>query len=104
MFNGVNAVLSVNAVEEVCGIVLCRDLLLIDDVDAGLIESHRVSRGEDAVVFEFHGCRMIHAVAVYGHVVHDADVDDALLLVEVVHDGWSSRRRWQPECQTQGNE
>ena len=65
MLNSVNVVLLVDAVEEVGRVVLGRHLLLIDDVDAGLIESHGVSRGEDVVVFEFHRCWMIHAVAVY---------------------------------------
>ena len=90
MLNGVDAVLPIDAVQEVCGIVLSRHLLLIDDVDAGLIESHWVGRGEDAVVFELHRRRMIHAVAVYRHVVHHTDIDDALLLLEVVHDGLGS--------------
>ena len=104
MVDSVCAVLLVDTLQQIGRIVLSRHLLLVDDVDAGLVERYGVGRGEDAIILQLHRLGMIHAVAVYGHVVHDADVDDALLLVEVVHDGWSSRRRWQPECQTQGNE
>ena len=87
MLNGVDAVLLVYAVEQVGGVVLGRHLLLVDDVNAGLVEGHGVGGGQDAVVFELHGGGMVHAVAINRHVVHHADVDDAFLLLEIVHHG-----------------
>ena len=77
--------LPVNAPEQVGRIVLSRHLLLVDDVDTRLVKRHRVGRGQDTIVLQFHRCRMIHAVAVYRHVVHHTDIDDTLLFLEVVH-------------------
>ena len=85
MLNGVDAMLLVDAVEQICGVVGGRHLLIVDDVDAGLVKGYGVGRSEDAVVFEFHGLGMVHAVAVYRHIVHHRDIDDALLFLEVVH-------------------
>lgn len=65
MLNGVNTMLPVNAPEQVGRVVLSRHLLLVDDVDAGLVERYGVGRGEDAIVLQLHGFGMIHAVAVY---------------------------------------
>ncbi len=63
MVNGVCAVLFVNTLQQVGGGVLGRYLLLIDDVDTCLVESYRVGGGEDAVVFELYGFRMVTARA-----------------------------------------
>lgn len=81
---GVGAMLLVDAAEEVGGVVVGGDFLLVDDIDAGLVECNGVGGGKDAVVLEFYRGGMIHAVAVDGHVVHHADVDDALVLLEIV--------------------
>ena len=83
--DGVDTVLAVNAVQQVGGVIRGRYLLLVDDIHTGLVKGHRIGRGQDAVVFQFHRCGMIHAVAIDAHVVHHADEDDALLPVEVVH-------------------
>ena len=90
MLNGVDTMLLVNAVQQVGGVVGSRHLLVVDDVDAGLVQGHRISGGKDAVVFELHGGGMVHAVAVDAHVVHHVDVDDAILLLEIVHHGLRS--------------
>ena len=65
MVNSVCAMLLVDAFQQIGRIVLSRDLLLVDDVDAGLIERYGVGRGEDAIILQLHGLRMIHAIAVY---------------------------------------
>ena len=64
MLDGVDAVLLVNSAQQVGGVVLCRHLLVIDDVDARLVEGNGVCGGEDAVVLQLHGFGMIDAVAV----------------------------------------
>ena len=46
-------------------VVLGRHLLLVDDVDAGLVERYGIGRGDDAIVLQLHGLGMIHAIAVY---------------------------------------
>ena len=46
-------------------VVLGRQLLLVDDVDAGLVERYGIGRGDDAIVLQLHGLGMIHAIAVY---------------------------------------
>ena len=84
MLDGVDAVLLVDAIEKVGGVICGSHLLVVDDVDAGLVEGHGVGAGQDAVVFELHGLGMVDAVAVDAHVVHHADVDDAFLTTEVV--------------------
>ena len=50
MVDSVCAMLFVDALQQIGRVVLGRHLLLVDDVDAGLVERYRVSRGEDAVV------------------------------------------------------
>ncbi len=84
MFDGMDAVLLVDAAEQVCGVVGSGHLLVVDDVNAGLVEGDGVGRGEDAIVLKFHWGRVIDAVAIDTHVIHHADVDDALSLLEVV--------------------
>ena len=65
MVDSVCAMLLVDALQQIGGIVLGRHLLLVDDVDTGLIERYGVGRGEDAIVLQLHGLGMIHAIAVY---------------------------------------
>lgn len=84
MLDGVDAVLLVDALGEGRGIVVGRCLHVVDDVDASLVEGHGVGGGQDAVVLQLDGGGMVHAVTVDAHVVHHADVNDALLAVEVV--------------------
>ena len=88
--DGVGAVLLVNAVQQVGGVVLGGHLLVVDDVHTGLVKGHGVGGSQDAIVLKFHRSWMVDAVAVDAHVVHHADVDDALLLVEVVRNSLSS--------------
>ena len=78
MLDGVGAMLLVDAAEQVGGVVGGGNLLVVDDVDAGLVEGDGVGAGKDAIVFKLHGGGMVDAVAVDAHVVHHADVDDAL--------------------------
>ncbi len=91
MFDGVGAVLFVDAAEQVGGVVGGGHLLVVDDVHAGLVEGDGVGAGEDAVVFKFHGGGMIDAVAVDAHIVHHIDVDDALPFLEIVRHGLGCR-------------
>ena len=84
MVDSVGAMLLVDAAEQVGGVVGGGHLLVVDDVDTGLVEGDGVGAGEDAVVLKLHGGGMVDAVAVDAHVVHHADVDDALSLLEVV--------------------
>ena len=65
MVDSVCAMLLVDALQQIGRIVLSRHLLLVDDVDAGLVELYRVSRGKDAIVLQFYGVGVIRAVAVY---------------------------------------
>ena len=92
VLDGVGAMLLVDAAEQVGGVVGGGHLLVVDDVDAGLVEGDGVGAGEDAVVFKFHGGGMVDAVAVDTHVVHHTDIDDALSLLEVVRHGLGSCR------------
>ena len=89
MVDSVCTMLLVNTLKQIGGVVLGSHLLLVDDVDASLVEGYGVCRGEDAIVLQLHRFGMIHTVTVYRHVVHHTDVDNALLLVEVVHHGLS---------------
>ena len=54
MVDSVCAMLLVDALQQIGGIVLGRHLLLVDDVDTGLVESHWVGGGEDAIVLQLH--------------------------------------------------
>ena len=83
------AVLLVDALKQVCRIVLRRHFLVVDDVDTGLVESHGVGAGEDAIIFQLHGSRMVDTVTVDAHIVHHADINDAVLFLEIVHHGLS---------------
>ena len=65
MVDSVCAMLLVNALKQIGGVVLGRHLLLVDDVDAGLVERYGIGRGDDAIVLQLHGLGMIHAIAVY---------------------------------------
>ena len=87
MVDGVGAVLFVDAGKQVGWIIGGGNLLVVDDVNAGLVEGDGVGAGEDAIVLKFHRSRMVNAVAVDAHVVHHADVYDALSLLEVVRYG-----------------
>ena len=90
VLDGMYAMLLVDAAKEVGRVVLGSDLLLVDNIDACLIECNGVGRGEDSVVFELDRFWVVNTVAVDRHVIHHADVDDALLLLEVVDDGLCS--------------
>ena len=84
MLYGVNAMLLVYAIQQVGRVVRGGDLLVVDDVYARLVQRHRVGRSQDTVVFQLHGFRMVHTVAIYRHVVHHRDIDDALSGLEEV--------------------
>ena len=47
MVDSVCAMLLVDALQQIGRIVLSRHLLLVDDVDAGLVERYGVGRGEE---------------------------------------------------------
>ena len=65
MVNSVCAMLLIDALQQIGRVVLGRHLLLVDDVDAGLVECYGIGRGEDTIILQLHGLGMIHAVAVY---------------------------------------
>ena len=54
MVDGMGAVLLVNAVQQVSGVVLGGHLLVVDDVDAGLVKGDGVGGSQDAVVLKLH--------------------------------------------------
>lgn len=60
----------------------------IDEVNAGLVERHRVGGGEDADVVHIRLGGVAVAVTVYRQAVHDVDIDDALPVAQIVrHSG-----------------
>ena len=81
--------LLIDALKQVGRIVFGRHLLVVDDVDTGLVEGHGVGAGEDAIIFQLHGSRMVDTVAVDTHIVHHADIDDTILLLKIVYHGLS---------------
>lgn len=85
--DGVGAVAAVDALDEGRTIVADSGLVVEDEVETGFVKSDGVEGGEDAYVFHLGRGGMSVAVAVDGEVVHDIDVDDAFLALEVVVDG-----------------
>ena len=79
----VGAVLAVDALDEGLAVVAFGGGVVEDEVEAGLVKSDGVERGEDAHVFELGGFGVSVAVAVDRHIVHYVDIDDALLAFEV---------------------
>ena len=63
--DGVGAVLFVDAAEQVGGVVGGGHLLVVDDIDAGLVEGDGVGGGQNADVLDARCGRMSVAVAVY---------------------------------------
>ena len=60
----VSTMLLVYACEHVCGVIVSRYLLLVDDVNAGLVKRYRVKRGKNSLIFQFHGFRFGYTVTV----------------------------------------
>jgi len=60
MVDSVCAILLDDALQQIGRIVLSRHLLLVDDVDAGLVERYGVGRGEDAIILQLHRLGNLH--------------------------------------------
>ena len=64
VFDGVDAVARGDALFERAVVVALGGRHIENDVNASLVQCHGVERGEDAVIFEFNGFWMSHAVAI----------------------------------------
>ena len=67
-------------------------MMVEDQVDAGLIKSHRVCRGKNADIAHTGLVRIAVAVTIHRHVVHHIDVDYVFpLSLEIVMDALGRR-------------
>ena len=86
VLDGVDTVLLLDARLKAGGVVALGILVLVDEVEAGLVEGHGVGGGQDAHILQLGSGGIAVAVAVDAHIVHHVDIDDFAFEV-VVHGG-----------------
>lgn len=64
----------------------------VHEIDAGLIERHRVRGGQNADIVHVRRRRIAVAVAVHREIVHDAHIGDALAAAQIIRHGFGRIR------------